>query len=108
MGLGQYIALGGMMAANGRIGNPIPPGFVPIPEIIEIKDGTVLCWRVETNFKLAKPPDDLVQAFAELTDAEPDQILAFASRYGVLGLDENAELPKEPNLIAGIEPIEAW
>jgi len=100
-----------MNTPQGRLGNPIPPGTVPIPSRIEL-EGDAIIWGLDPwakrQTKPKKPPDDLVQEFARLADATPGEILDFARRYGVLGMDESQSFPGQPNFFEGIEPIERW
>jgi hypothetical protein len=108
MGEEELRDLAGMTNPRGRLGNPIPPGSVWVPGVIRLDPANgALSWE-GLGGKPVKPPEDLIQFFAELFRAQPAGLIDFAKRYGVLGLSEDAQIPWEPNFVRGIEPVEKW
>jgi transposase-like protein len=112
MGFNEELDLADMTGGNSRIGNQIPPGQIVRPAFVELQTGpagAALCWtNLTAPCDWVTPPNDLVHSFTELADATPAKILKFAKRYGVLGLDREANMPEAPNIVEGIEPIEFW
>jgi len=100
----------GLDNPHGDIGNRIPPGYIQMPATIEFDNGAIRWQLIGHEAREPIRPHDLIlHHFQALLDAKPPDIVKFARKHGVLGLNENAEIPGfYPNLVCGLEPIEKW
>jgi len=95
------------------------PRLVP-PQLLELDgDRLIYCHMLKAPFELEgrSPSRDLLRGFATLSNAEPEAILAFAKKWGVLGLcchdmcvfhsPDRGCLPREYELPPGVPPPRA-
>jgi hypothetical protein len=87
--------------SDGRKDRPVQTAEVFAPKVISLEGGHLLCDANRNSINA--PGAGLLEGFLKLADAEPDEILEFARKWGALGIKMKAA----PGL-RSLEPVAAW
>jgi hypothetical protein len=103
MAFKESLDIAEMTNTEGRIGNPAPAGYVAVPDNLALDTPDAIKWSFNApgddgvceKTKIISPPEKLLDEFKDLVDKSPKEILDFAKRFGVLGLNEFGYMPAE-------------
>jgi hypothetical protein len=104
----------GFETYEGLLDRKVPPGRLWPPDDIALDDGDELFWTrfPDESCRSVEPSPGMLSEFVRLDHAPSEQILAYATKWGILGLDQNGEFleqkRKDLDYQFGSEPISAW
>jgi hypothetical protein len=87
--------------SDGRKDRPVQTGEVFAPKVIALEGDHLLCDANRNSINA--PGAGLLEGFLKVADAEPDEILKFARKWGALGI----RMKPAPGLRSH-EPVAAW
>lgn len=101
----------GVSDEEGRVGRPIPSGYLLVPGKIDLDEQRdVLTWELQPSIAekctVALPRENMLDRFISLWRRPARSTLLFARSYGVLAMDANGKFAKD--LVEGSEPLYRW
>ncbi len=102
--------LAGFSDSSGRIGGAVRCQEWLVPNSVTLKNGMITAawlWERDGEPGEIEASKGMLNSFLRLRNANANAILAYASRWGLLGLDEDQQ-PIRSYMGRIPEPIEAW